>query len=58
VIASAIFACVHAQAQNIPALFALGIALGYNYERCGRLLPPMIMHMLFNGVMMAFYMMR
>ena len=57
-IASAIFACVHAQAQNIPALFVLGIALGYNYERCGRLWPVVLIHMLFNGVVLTFYLTR
>lgn len=35
--------------QALPALFALSIALGYNYERTGRLLAPIIAHAVFNG---------
>lgn len=50
-IASAFFAAVHfPQAQNVPALFALGIVLGYNYERSGRLYAPIIIHAVFNAV--------
>ena len=50
-ISSAIFALFHlGTPQNIPALFVLGVVLGYNYERCGRLWPPILIHMLFNGV--------
>ena len=48
--ASVIFAMMHYQyPQTIPSLLALGIALGYNYERCGRLYPSILMHVLFNG---------
>ncbi len=53
IIASVIFASVHGQPQNIPALFALSVAMGYNYERCGRLWPAILIHMIFNGVMIA-----
>jgi membrane protease YdiL (CAAX protease family) len=54
-IASAIFAMVHAQPQHWPPLFALSVALGYNYERCGRLWPAILIHMLFNGVTIIMY---
>lgn len=51
--ASAIFAAVHYPLyKDMPALFLLGIALGYNYERTGRLLGPIIMHAIFNAVML------
>ena len=36
--------------HTLPSLFALSIALGYNYERTGRLLPPLLIHALFNAV--------
>ncbi|MCK5114228.1 MAG: CPBP family intramembrane metalloprotease [Phycisphaerae bacterium] len=49
-IASVIFAAVHtSQWQYMPALFVLAVALGYNYERCGRLWPSILMHALFNS---------
>jgi membrane protease YdiL (CAAX protease family) len=35
--------------HHIPALIALGIILGYVYERTGSLLVPIMLHMLFNG---------
>jgi membrane protease YdiL (CAAX protease family) len=47
-----IFALFHIDTpQNIPALFVLGMVLGYNYERCGRLWPAILIHLLFNGIM-------
>jgi len=50
-ISSACFAALHpGQVKDMPALAALGIALGYNYERCGRLLPAIVLHAIFNGV--------
>ena len=50
---SALFAAAHyPQPQDIPALFLLSVALGYNYERTGRLLSPIFMHAIFNAVML------
>lgn len=50
IITSVIFAAVHtSQPQYIPALFVLAVVLGYNYERCGRLWPSILMHVLFNA---------
>jgi len=50
VVTSALFAGVHwPYVKDMPALFALAIALGYNYERCGRLGPSILMHALFNA---------
>jgi membrane protease YdiL (CAAX protease family) len=52
--ASGLFAAVHYGTPHaMPALFALGVALGYNYERCGRLYPSILLHAIFNGVMIA-----
>ncbi len=54
VIASVAFAAVHGQQyQDMPALFILSLALGYNYERTGRLTAPILLHGIFNGVMVA-----
>jgi membrane protease YdiL (CAAX protease family) len=39
--------------QHMPALFALAVAIGYNYERCGRLYPAFLIHGLFNAVNVA-----
>ena len=48
---SAFFAFVHAEyPTSMPAIFALSMVLGYNYERSGRLLAPILIHALFNGV--------
>jgi len=48
-ITSALFALVHGQWNARPALFALAVILGYNYERTGRLLPSIVIHTLFNA---------
>jgi membrane protease YdiL (CAAX protease family) len=51
---SILFAAVHFTVlQSLPALFALSLALGYNYERTGRLYSPIMIHMLFNSVMIV-----
>jgi len=39
--------------QNMPALLALSIVLGYNYERSGRLVGPIVTHALFNAVFLG-----
>lgn len=48
---SLLFAAAHCEAdiKSLPALFALSIALGYNYERTGRLFAPIVIHILFNA---------
>ncbi len=59
VLSAAIFALLHwdslAQSSTagwvqLPALLALGVVLGYNYERSGRLVAPILIHVLFNAV--------
>jgi membrane protease YdiL (CAAX protease family) len=54
-VTAAIFAAVHwgDQPRAVPALFMLGITLGYVYERSGRLLPAILLHAIFNGVNLA-----
>ena len=55
-ISAAIFAFVHLPYwHHMPALFLLAIALGYNYERSGRLWAPILLHILFNGVNILLY---
>jgi membrane protease YdiL (CAAX protease family) len=51
---SMLFSAVHfTDIKSLPALFALSMALGYNYERTGRLYSPIMIHMLFNMVNIA-----
>ena len=54
-LASAIFAVVHhgSEPQALPSLFALALVLGYNYERTGRLISPILIHAIFNAVIIA-----
>jgi len=50
VVTSFLFAGVHApNYQDLPALAIFSVALGYNYERCGKLWPSIIMHACLNG---------
>lgn len=50
---SAMFASVHLNRTHWPALFVLGIGLGYAYEKSGSLWRPIFMHAMFNGVTIA-----
>lgn len=46
----ALFGAVHSSTpQHIPSLIALGVLLGFLYERTGSLRAPILVHMLFNG---------
>jgi len=50
--ASAVFAASHYnQLHAMGGLFVLAVGLGYNYERTGRLLCPILMHAIFNASM-------
>jgi len=54
VVTSILFSAMHfTDIKSLPALFALSLALGYNYERTGRLYSPIMIHMLFNLVNIA-----
>jgi membrane protease YdiL (CAAX protease family) len=49
-ISAAFFALVHAPNwPQMPALFVLGVGLGYLYERSGSLVTPITFHAVFNG---------
>ncbi|MCY2931197.1 MAG: type II CAAX endopeptidase family protein [Planctomycetota bacterium] len=50
-ITSVLFGLAHVRAQPaaVPSLVILGMVLGYNYERTGRLLAPILIHVLFNA---------
>ena len=47
---SAMFASVHSNVEHWPALFVLGAAMGYAYEKSGSLWRPIFVHAIFNGV--------
>lgn len=49
-ISSIIFAIAHADGAHWPALFILGLAMGYAYEKSNSLARPIFIHMLFNGI--------
>ncbi len=65
VLSSAFFSLMHLTAADdgktivwtpVLPMFALGIVLGYNYERSGRLLAPILTHAVFNAVSVGIYM--
>jgi len=47
---SALFVMVHANTGHWPALFMLGLCLGYSYEKSGSLLRPIFIHSFFNAI--------
>ena len=58
-VTSVAFAAVHSGTpQNLPALFVLSLVLGYNYERTGRLVPAIAIHVLFNTIGIVLTMLR
>ena len=48
-ISAAMFALVHFDQSHWPALFVLGMGMGYTYEKSGSLWQPIFVHALFNG---------
>ncbi len=48
-ISSGLFAATHADTGHWPALFVLGICLGYAYEKSGSLFQPIFIHSFFNA---------
>ena len=50
---SAFFAIMHENPGHWPALFVLGVCLGYSYEKSGSLLRPIFIHMFFNASSVA-----
>jgi membrane protease YdiL (CAAX protease family) len=53
-LASAAFAAVH-QADQMPIIFVLAVALGYVYERTGNLWAAIFLHMAFNGLNLTMF---
>lgn len=52
-ISSVFFASMHADPGHWPALFVLGVCLGYSYEKSGSLLRPIFIHAFFNASSVA-----
>lgn len=50
---SLFFAIMHAEPGHWPALFVLGVCLGYSYEKSGSLLRPIFIHFFFNAYSIA-----
>jgi membrane protease YdiL (CAAX protease family) len=49
-LSSVLFALAHVNVAHWPALFVLGVCLGYTYEKSGSLFRPIIIHSTFNGL--------
>lgn len=50
VITSILFTMVHVNPGHRPALFVLGVCLGYSYEKSGSLFRPIFIHAIFNTI--------
>ena len=49
-ISSGLFSIVHGNVPHWPALFLLGVCLGYAYEKSGSLFRPIFIHAFFNAI--------
>ncbi len=49
-ISAGLFSMVHGNVQHWPALFLLGVCLGYAYEKSGSLFRPIFIHTFFNAI--------
>ena len=49
-ISSGLFSVVHGNVPHWPALFVLGVCLGYAYEKSGSLFRPIFIHAFFNAI--------
>ncbi len=54
-VCAGLFASVHANPEHWPALFVLGVGLGYAYEKSGSLWQAILVHALFNGTTVLSY---
>jgi membrane protease YdiL (CAAX protease family) len=52
-VSSVFFALMHANPAHWPALFILGMCLGYSYEKSGSLFRPIFIHLFFNASSVA-----
>ncbi|MHC4240874.1 MAG: lysostaphin resistance A-like protein [Planctomycetota bacterium] len=50
VISSGLFTMNHANTGHWPALFVLGVCMGYSYEKSGSLFRPIFIHSFFNAI--------
>ena len=50
VISSVLFTMTHDNTGHWPALFVLGVCLGYSYEKSGSLFRPIFIHSFFNAI--------
>jgi membrane protease YdiL (CAAX protease family) len=50
---SVFFAIMHEDPAHWPALFVLGVCLGYSYEKSGSLFRPIFIHLFFNASSVA-----
>jgi len=53
-ISSGFFSMVHGNVPHWPALFLLGVCLGYAYEKSGSLFRPIFIHAFFNAITIIF----
>ena len=53
-ISSGLFSIVHGNVPHWPALFLLGVCLGYAYEKSGSLFRPIFIHAFFNAITITF----
>lgn len=53
-ISSGLFSMVHGNIPHWPALFLLGLCLGYAYEKSGSLFRPIFIHAFFNAITITF----
>lgn len=53
-ISSGLFSIVHGNVPHWPALFLLGVCLGYAYEKSGSLFRPIFIHAFFNAITVIF----
>jgi membrane protease YdiL (CAAX protease family) len=50
-ISSALFVSMHVNQSHWPALYVLGVGMGYSYEKSGSLFRPVFIHAIFNATM-------
>ncbi|MHC4110369.1 MAG: lysostaphin resistance A-like protein [Planctomycetota bacterium] len=53
-ISAGLFSMVHGNVPHWPALFLLGVCLGYAYEKSGSLFRPIFIHAFFNAITIIF----
>lgn len=54
IVSSLLFTIIHSNTTHWPALFVLGVCIGYAYEKSGSLFRPILIHSLFNASSIIF----